>query len=95
VTLTGEIPPNVTGYHAVDLLWTLADSRRARREGWDLTKRRDGLVITPVSSSCAYINEVFETDLQAIEHCEVMAGISTLHARALAIHFYSLATRGK
>lgn len=87
--LEGTIPPNVAGYRQVDLVWTLADSRRARREGWDVFREPDGRLIIDVWKPAC----VFVTDLQAIEHCMVMADISTLHARALAIHFYSLATR--
>lgn len=85
MTLTGEIPPNVTGYHSVDLLWTLADSRRAQREGWNICEGSNGLEIG---------NLAFRSDDEAIRHCFRFSDRSTLHARALAIHFHSLATRG-
>lgn len=89
MTLTGEIPPNVTGYRAVDLLWTLADSRRAQREGWDLVETKRGLQIRPLPD-----NRILRlSQLGALTHCGSYADISTLHARALAIHFYSLAER--
>jgi len=84
--LIGEIPENVTGWRSVDLVWTLDDSRRARREGWDICIDSDrGLEINGY--------EWDMSQMMALAHCREMAGISTLHAKALAIHFYNLATR--
>lgn len=83
------LPENVTGFRQVDLLWTLADSRLAEREGWNVfDSGAHGLQIQKDD-----VRNVFYSDDTALAHCIRMADISPRHARALAIHYHNLATR--
>lgn len=87
--LVGEIPANITGWRAVDLVWTLDDSHRADREGWNIFESdTHGLEIERDDEEA-----IFPNDETALTHCIAMAEVSQLHAKALAIHFYNLAER--